>query len=84
MADLVNCILSLFEEKINPGDITGIKLYLQATKEIYKEDDKLDIPVSNAKDIIDDFLSLANKYGSGRFSFIVQTGAGAKNIFRQV
>ena len=40
----------------------GIKLYILATKEIYKEADKLDISVSNVKDIIYNFLSLANKY----------------------
>ena len=84
MADMINYVLSPFEEKINPGDPTGLKLYLQATKEIDKEADKLDISVSNAKDIIDDFLSLDNKYGIVRFAFIVQTGSGAKNIFRQV
>ena len=40
MAD-VNYLLSAFEGNINHGDPTGIKLYLQATKDIDKETDKL-------------------------------------------
>ena len=56
-------VLILFKGNIHPGDPTGIKLYLQGTKEIDKEADKLDISVSNAKYIVGHFLSLANKYG---------------------
>ena len=41
----------------------GIKLYPWETREIEKESDEIDISVSKAKDIIDHFLSLANKYG---------------------
>ena len=52
MADLINSVISPFEENINPGYPTGLKLYLQATKEIYKEYGKLNIKVSNAKDTI--------------------------------
>ena len=44
------------------GDPQELKIYLQAMKEIDKEDDKLDISFSNDKDIIDIFLILANKY----------------------
>ena len=59
IADLVvNCVLSQFEGNRNTGYLQGIKLYLQATKEIDTEADKLDISVSNAKYIIDSFLSL--------------------------
>ena len=60
---VVNYVLRPFEGKINPGYPKGLKLYLQANKNIDKETDKLDISVSNAKDIIDHFLSLANKNG---------------------
>ena len=60
---VVNYVLRKYEGNLNPGDPQGIKLYLQATKEIYKESDKLDISVFNAKDIIYHFLSISNKYG---------------------
>ena len=61
MADL-NDVLITFEGNINPGDLMGTKLYLQATKEIDKDTYKLDISISNVKDIVDQFLVLANKY----------------------
>ena len=80
----MNYVLSPFEGKINPGYPHGLKLYLKSTKEIDKESDKLDISVSNAKDIIYCFLCLAKKYGWVRLAFTVDTGAGAKNIFRQL
>ena len=66
------------------GDPTGIKLFLQATKDIDKETDKLDNYVSNDKDIIDHFIGLANKYGWIRLAFMVNTGTGINNIFRVV
>ena len=84
MSDPINNVLRPFEGKIHPGYPTGLKLYLQATKGIYKEAHKLDIPVSNSKDIIDHFLSLANKHGWGRLAFVVNTGTGTKNICRAV
>ena len=83
-APAVRYALSPFEETINPRYQYGIKLYFQAKKEIDKEFDKLDVLVSNVKYIIDNFLSLDNKYGWGRFAFMVETGADAKNIFKQV
>ena len=58
MAD-VNYVLRPFEGNINTGDPTGIKLYIQLTKDIENETHKLDIPLSNAKDIVDHFISLA-------------------------
>ena len=42
------------------------------------------ISVSNYKGIIDNFLIIANKYGWGRPIFMVDTGTGAKKIFRRV
>ena len=42
---VVNYVLSSFKENINPGDPTGIKIYLQATKERDKETNKLDLSV---------------------------------------
>ena len=59
MNSVVNYLLSLFEGSINPGDLEGIKLYVQSTQEIYKEYDKLNISVSNYEDIIIHFLGLA-------------------------
>ena len=44
----VNECFSPFEGNINPGYPTRLKLYLQATKEIDKETDKIYILVSNA------------------------------------
>ena len=41
----------------------------------------MDISVSNAKDIIDHFLSLNKKYVQGRLVSMVDTGTDAKNIF---
>ena len=80
----INYVLSPFEGNINTGDQTGLKLCLRATKEIEKKYDKLYISVSNAKYIIDHFLSLANKYGWERIAFMVNTGAGANTIFSVV
>ena len=50
MATLVmNCVISPFEGNINPVDPTGLKLHLQAIKEIDKKAYKLDISVSIPK-----------------------------------
>ena len=54
MAD-VDYLLIPFEGNINHGYSTGIKIYLQATKDIDKETDSLYISVSNYKDIVDQF-----------------------------
>ena len=71
--------LSHSKKNINPGDPQGFKLYLQATKEIYKEYDKLYISVSNPKDIIAHLFSISNKYVRGRLEFMVYSFAGANN-----
>ena len=42
-------VISPFEGDINTVDPTGINIYLQSTKNIYKETDKLDISISNYK-----------------------------------
>ena len=83
-APVVNYVLIPFKGCINLGYPQGIKLYLQATKDIYKEYDKLDISISNAKGIIDHFLSLANKYGRVSLASMVESSADKKNILRQV
>ena len=44
-APVVNYVISPFEDNINPGYPKGLKLYLQETKDIDKEADKLDISV---------------------------------------
>ena len=44
-ASVVNYSLIPFEDNTNPGDLEGLKLYLQETKDIDKEADKLDISV---------------------------------------
>ena len=77
----VNYVLSSFEGNINHRYPTGLKLYLRSTKEIDKENDKLDISVSNSKCIVDHFLSSANKYGWVRLAFMVITATGAKDVF---
>ena len=48
----VNDILISFEVNKNPGYTTALKLYIQETKNIDKETDKLYISVSNVKYII--------------------------------
>ena len=63
MVAAVNCVLSPSKERINPIDTHEIKKYFQATKKIEKDAYKLDISVSNAKDIVEHVLILANKYG---------------------
>ena len=40
-----NYVISPFEEEINTGYTTGIKIYPQSKKETNKETDKLDISV---------------------------------------
>ena len=84
VAPVVKYVLSPFEGNINPGDKTGLKRYLQANVYIDKENDKIYITVSNSKDIIDHFLSVANKYVWGCLAFMVETTNGPKNIFRVV
>ena len=49
--------------------------------EIKKEYENLDISVSNAKDIIDHFISLAFKYGWRRLAFMVDTSSGTKSRY---
>ena len=44
-APIVNFVISPFKWNINSGYTQGIKLYLQATKEIDNEYGKLDISV---------------------------------------
>ena len=80
----MNDVFSPFEGKINPGDTMGIKLYLQVTREIEKQTDNIDISVSNTKDIIDNFLSISNKYGWERLAFMVGTATVSNNIFKLV
>ena len=77
-------VLSPFEGNITPGDLQGQIKYPQLKKKIYKEADKLDISVSNYKDIIDNLLSLANKYSWGLLLLMVNTGLGVKKIFHKV
>ena len=85
MEDTVaNYVLIPFEGSISHVDPLGIKLHLQSTKDIDKEAGKFGISVSNSKYIIDNFLSLANKYFLIRLAFMVDTGAGTNNIFIQV
>ena len=55
----IKYLLRPFEGNIIHGYPTGIKVYIQAKKQIDKEPDKLDISVSNVKEIIDHFLGLA-------------------------
>ena len=83
-APTVKYVLRPFEWNINTGNPTGLRLYLQEKKEIYKEADGLDISVSNSKEIIDNFPNISYKYGWLSLAFMVQTGAGEKNIFSMV
>ena len=80
----VNYVLRPFEGNINTGYPTGFKLNIQATKDIDKGTDKLNISVSNAKDIVDHFFSFARKYILRRLSFMVVIGKGAMKSFRVV
>ena len=84
VALVVNNVISPFDGNINPVDSQGIKLYFQAKKQIYKETDGIYISVSNSKDIIDHFPILDNKYVWRCLSCMLDTGAGANNIFSQV
>ena len=63
MAAPVNYVLIPFKGNRNSGDPQGLILYLQTTKFIDKECDKLDISVSNGKHVVDHFIGLYNKYG---------------------
>ena len=83
-AQVVNYVLIPFEGNINPGDPQGLKIYPQTTKDIDKEYDRLNFSISNAKEIIDHFLSLATKYNRRRLALMVDTSAGANEIFQQV
>ena len=59
----LNDVLSPFERNIRTGDPTWINIYPQETKETDKETDKIDISVSNTKDIVDQFISLTKMIG---------------------
>ena len=83
-APVVNYVFRPFEGNINNGYPQGIKPYIQATKEIGKENDKLNISVSNVKYIIYHFLNLTKEYGWICLAFMVETGAFPKEMFRQV
>ena len=43
MTTPVNYVIIPFKENTNTGDPQGMNIYLQETKEIYKEYEKLDI-----------------------------------------
>ena len=73
-----------FEGDINTGDPQGLKIYLQATNKIEKEDYKINTSLSNDKAIIYHFLSISNKYGLLCLVLMLWTGASAKNFFRRV
>ena len=60
-APSVNFLLRPFEGNKHPGYPKGLKNYLQTTKDIDKKDIKLYLSVSNDKNIIYNFLSIANK-----------------------
>ena len=79
----ISYVLCPFEGNINSRYPTGIKIYIQLTKEIEKND-KLDISFSNAKDIIDHFLSLNKNCGWVYLAFRVGTVSGQNNIFRVI
>ena len=84
-AAMTTFALCQFEQDINPGDSTGLKLYLQATKEIEKEEDCLEVSVSNAKDVLDYFTALASRFGWARLTNrIAVDGDETKSIFKQV
>ena len=70
MADPVNYVLSPFEGNTNTGYPQGLNIYLQETKEIHKEPEKLDISVSN-KFLMDHYISLAKRYIWGKLEFMV-------------
>ena len=80
----VNYVLSPFEGNIHFRDPQRLKLYLWEIKDVDKEANKLGISVSNYKDIIDNLLSLANKYSWGLLLLMVNTGLGVKKIFHKV
>ena len=72
----VNYVLSQFEGKNNPGDTTRL--------EIGKENENLDISVSNAKYIVYQFIILCNKYDWGLLVLMVVTYNGTNENFRLV
>ena len=50
--ETVNDMIIPFEGNINPGNPMGLRIDIQATKEIDKETEKIDISVSNDKYIL--------------------------------
>ena len=77
----VNYEFSPFEGNIYPGYPTGLKVYLQSTKDIYKETNRLYISVKDSKVIVDHFIILSNNYGWVTLEFMVGTYIGAKYFF---
>ena len=68
--DPVIYVLSPFDGILNPIDLHWIKLYLQEKNDIDKQDEKLDISISNTKYILDHFLSQAKSiYGNTLYSW---------------
>ena len=84
MASVVNYVISPFDGNIHTGDPQGIKLYLQVKKDMETESNQLDISVSNSKDVVENFLSLAKKYGWRCLAFMLHTGACDKKKIWQI
>ena len=84
VASVVNCTIIPIKQNTNPVFPQGLKLYLPKTKGIDTDSDKLDISVSDSKEIIYHFISIANKYGWGHLALMVETVVGSNTIFRQI
>ena len=67
-----------------PWIYNGAQNLSSRKKEIYKETERIEILVSNVKDIIYQFLSVDNKYGLGCLASMVGTATGANKVFRLV
>ena len=80
----LNSLSSLFKGGTNPGDTHGIKIYLQATKEINIYIYNINVSVSKAKDVADHFHVLAKKYCCSCLVLRTMNLGGDKNILRQL
>ena len=56
--------------------------FLQATKDIDKESENIEVSVLNTKDVVDNFLGLGKKYGLVHLASSTRTENRGKYIFR--
>ena len=67
------------KETSTSGILKNLKLYTQGENDTEKESDNIEVSVSNARDVVDHFIGIANKCGWALSVFRLVTAHGNKN-----